>query len=390
MHKVGLRSIAILVQSRRALVAVTGVVAMAIVLSGCLATKGTPHPLFYPAADAPDPALGPIPGSPNAAMVYTTKSQSSGFNIPTWQINFSTGAVITTPRDAMPKIPSWSNGVNIWAPAMRIVNGRYLLMFSASPSNGRQNCIGAATAGNPNGPFVPVTSGVFKNGWCSSSSNTALLDPDLFQAPNGTLWLYLSRQTYGSTIAVPAGDIYAQQLSADGLNLVGGLHLMVSYSEAAHINNCPGFPRLENPQMVADSYNNYDLLMSLGTFNKPCYNTIEVACFAVNGACSPANGGILPLAGNSNLTGTGGASLLSDNAGDGNHLAFAALWPGTTKRTAWWDTTTCFGSGGVACADAATPTAGAATPIAVRGDQPIVVSPGDLTSTPDRYNEPPS
>jgi hypothetical protein len=78
---------------------------------------------------------------------------------------------------------------------------------------------------------------------------------------------------------------------------------------------------------------------------------------------------------------------LSDKAGDGNHIAFAAV-ASSSVRTAWWDTTQCFGKGFVACADAPAANAADATPIDVRGDQPIVVEPGDLTSTPDRYSEP--
>jgi hypothetical protein len=49
--------------------------------------------------------------------------------------------------------------------------------------------------------------------------------------------------------------------------------------------------------------------VTFGSYNYSCYSTIEVACFLPDGECSPANGAILPLKGNLNLVGTGGASL---------------------------------------------------------------------------------
>src|SRR5947209_6758625 len=64
--------------------------------------------------------------------------------------------------DALPTLPGWvaydggSGSYDVWAPDVsRRDDGTYLLYYTARDTSGMQ-CIGAATASTPAGPFAPV------------------------------------------------------------------------------------------------------------------------------------------------------------------------------------------------------------------------------------------
>jgi hypothetical protein len=356
----------------------------AVLLAGCLATSGPPKLLVSPAVDGPDPAVVPVAGTTSMLQIFTTASASGA--IPTWSFDLSTGTPKSAPADALPTIPPWSDGARVWAPSVRRVAGRYLLLFSASPRGGGQNCIGAATASASGGPYAPVTTGTFAHGWCSGASNTAYLDPSLFVAADGTLWLYYSSQTYSG---VTAGDIYVVPLSNNGLRVSAAPALVLTYSDvASNVATCGlgTFPRLENPSMVADPVDRFDLMMSLGSYNDPCYSTVEVPCGALNGSCIPGSGKVLPLGSSSSVVSTGGASVARDGSPQGNVIVFhgfVGAWNGT--RFPYWERTKCAQSDGSACpAGGATAVPRLARP---RRGPTIVVGPSDPTTTPDRYHE---
>jgi arabinan endo-1,5-alpha-L-arabinosidase len=58
--------------------------------------------------------------------------------------------------DAMPEKPEWSNTTrDFWAPGVIEADGRYYMYFSGIHDERESMCLGVATSGSPDGPFVP-------------------------------------------------------------------------------------------------------------------------------------------------------------------------------------------------------------------------------------------
>ena len=308
--------------SRRA-AAIAVVVAAATLATACLAPPSSPVQLtnfngeFDPGA--PDPAG--ILTSTNQAQIYYT-SFGTFTDTVSWNLSNNNVGPEGTALTAMPTW--WDAKRGPWAPTVRqLNNGKYLMVFSASQTSliGDGNCLGVAESTQPASGFVPNSS----IEWCDSNRNTFWVDPQLFIASDGTLWLYYSREW------APGGgsEIDAQQLSANGLSFKGSPTVMVSYADVQNFNSGENGSRayVENPSFVADPYNGYDLLVSVGTWDDSGsgYSTVEVPCLATNGSCVPSKGGrILSTNTGQGIYGPGGASLLTDSSPTGNWMVFAA------------------------------------------------------------------
>ena len=158
------------------------------------------------ANDAPDPSV--IRAPDGGYFAYTTQAYFGAqfVNLPilrsadlvSWELV----------GDAFPENPEWAVGSpgDMWAPHMSAwEDGTYRLYFSASRRDGGEMAIGVASAQSPTGPFVD-SGGPIVTGPTFSAIDPFVLDAD------GTRYLY-----WGS-----AGQpISAQELSADGLSLVG-------------------------------------------------------------------------------------------------------------------------------------------------------------------------
>jgi hypothetical protein len=100
---------------------------------------------------------------------------------------------------------------------------------------------------------------------------------------------------------------------------------MVSYADVAAIagGSLGSSSFLENPAFAIDQYNGYDLLVSMGTWNKPgSYKEIEMACIGRNGTCVPSRGGVINLAPPGSVTNAAGASFMSDDGRSGALTVF--------------------------------------------------------------------
>jgi hypothetical protein len=384
----------------RAFVAAVGLVGAALLLTGCLSADGSPKVAFF--GDAPDPAGVAIPNTTNQVGMYSTEVNSRGLNIPRWCLNFNTGSEGCI-GDALPSPPSWVGGPGFtWAPTVRKIAGRYLMMFSASPTPAAgqpqpANCIGAATSPTWDGSFSALS---LK--WCDTNQSVGWLDPSLFVDSDGTVWLTYAREWHDS--AGNHSEIDAQQLSSSGTSKVGAATRLVTYGDVAGLNGDNGSsPFVEQPQLVKDPANNYDLLVSVGTYSNPGYNTIEMACGAPQGSCIPQRGGILPLSSDGSVVGTGGASLVFDASPAPNAIFFHG-WPNGPfggTRIAYWEFTNCFDSqndnapcaGSAAKPNTATPNTAAPSTTAPSTRAAPVPAPvitangGRPIATPNRYAE---
>jgi arabinan endo-1,5-alpha-L-arabinosidase len=159
--------------------------------------------------DAPDPTV--IRADDGFFYAYTTQSYHGTrfLNIP----------ILRSPDlvswrlvgDAFPERPSWvvpgSDHGDMWAPHIERWDGLYYLFYSARSLELGNMAIGVATSTEPTGPFEdrdgPLITG---------ARGFEAIDPFAWELPDGTRYVY-----WGSD----QSPIRAQQLSADGTELVG-------------------------------------------------------------------------------------------------------------------------------------------------------------------------
>ena len=117
--------------------------------------------------------------------------------------------------DALPTLPSWAQGGRTWAPDVAVTAaGTYTLYYTAwHRATGRQ-AIGVATGSSPAGPFTPAGTGPL----LTQFDRGGAIDPSVFTDATGST--YLLWKNDGNAVGQDTW-IYAQQLSRDGLSLLG-------------------------------------------------------------------------------------------------------------------------------------------------------------------------
>ncbi len=117
--------------------------------------------------------------------------------------------------DAMPTLAAWvrADRPDVWAPEVIRLGERYVLYYTARDRASGKQCVGAAVADAPGGPFrdsaaAPLVCQVSEGGTIDASP----------LATGGRLYLYFKSD--GNCCAMPT-HLYAQELRADGLTLTG-------------------------------------------------------------------------------------------------------------------------------------------------------------------------
>ena len=121
-------------------------------------------------------------------------------------------------KDAMPSLGAWVAFGGNWAPSVmwNATAGKYVMYYTALSktvsSGGGRECVGVATSSAPDGPFVDSRSQPLT---CAGPGDN--IDPSPFD--DGTnLWLQ-----YADLVG-----IRSQQLTADGLNLIGDVSTLLT------------------------------------------------------------------------------------------------------------------------------------------------------------------
>ena len=357
-----------------------------------------------------DPA-GVSLGGPDAQVFATpyVRSASTGaglfpqpFRIATWRSDLSQPDNQSGLAEALTTPPTWSDGRAYWAPSVRKIGGRYVMVFSASRSIGGtrlSNCLGEASSASPSGPFVAVAAVE----WCDPPTSAwhgraYYVDPYLFVDGGGTLGLLWSIEPQDDGPNAGTSEIVSEELSNDGERLLnGGPSRLVSFSdvdsvmnecqlhggsmarpnsrlraagapmwELAHIDppaieqpraivapdssppRPPGcatdalgrFSYIENPSVVSDPYNGHDLVVSIGTWDQPgTYYSIEMPCPAILKTAPGDSPGPLCFP---SSTQNGGEFMENPPGGEGNSggASFLKDGPpdGNYELWAWADT----------------------------------------------------
>ncbi len=222
-----------------------------------------------------------------------TTQYAPGAHVPVIELTRDSGFKGQYLGDAMPTLPKWTVSGFQWAPSVwSRPDGTYVMYYSTpatiplgclaktpavgcvKTTSGESSamCISRATSASPSGPFVDDSSSAFV---CPLAQGGAI-DPSVFVAPDGTPWLLWKSD--GDCCNMPT-TIYSQQLSADGLSVVGPAHRLIGATQGWEGN------LVEGPSMMEND-NTYWLFYSANMWGTDDYGIGVAQCTTVVGPCT--------------------------------------------------------------------------------------------------------
>ncbi len=280
--------------------------------------------------DAPDPDVvtvgstyyafttGTVLGNHLQALVDTSGSPASG-----WRSYTGT----SSGSSALPVVPSWEAVDTQTSPGVIFWGGRWLMYYDAATAghagDSGFNCLSVATAATLT-LSDPVFTDSSTGGLVCQTGYGGAIDPSPFVDPKtGSAYLIWKSNDGG---ALAGARIWSQQLSSDGLSLVGNPTQIVAQDSA----DFPWETTVENPDMV-DVGGTYFLMFSTGIWNSDSYSETFATCAGPLGPCSQDQSAPF-LTSYGAAAGPGGGSLFQDTSGNWQ-LAYAAWQPGCTDYT---------------------------------------------------------
>lgn len=201
--------------------------------------------------------------------------------------------------DALPTLPGWASPGRTWAPGPAdFGHGRFALYFTATDTASGRQCIGAAFAADPAGPFSsPAATPLV----CPVDDGGAI-DASVFTEDDGTR--YLVWKNDGNCCGIDTW-IHLQQLSADGTALVGEASRLIKQTE-------PWEGNLVEAPVIVKHAGRYVLLYSANDYSGASYATGAATATALRGPYVKHDGPIISTAGSKGrYLGPGGADLVS-------------------------------------------------------------------------------
>jgi beta-xylosidase len=201
--------------------------------------------LFVPVlrSDFADPFVLPHKGE---FLAYATNAQGGRANVPMARsTNLTDWALIRQGgklHDAMPVLPPWAREGYTWAPEVIATSAGYVLYFTAKERKSGLQCIGAAFAPDPRGPF---RSDATEPLVCQREIG-GTIDASPFRDADGALYLYYKNDGNHPDFRKPT-DIFGQRLSADGLKLEGAAVALLRNDAPweEHVIEAPTMVKLE-------------------------------------------------------------------------------------------------------------------------------------------------
>lgn len=152
---------------------------------------------------------------------YAYGTNTAGFNVQVATATDPTGPWQQRP-DALPHPPPWvgpseTGSLNIWAPDVSArADGSYLLYFTAHHAASGRQCIGAAVARSPLGPFEPTG----PEPLICAGDRGDVIDPSSFVDADGTRYL-LYKDSRGALARSGPSTIHLRPVGPDGLAPTG-------------------------------------------------------------------------------------------------------------------------------------------------------------------------
>lgn len=224
----------------------------------------------------------------------------------------------TTYPDALPGFPAWSSGNPnyFWAPGAKKFGNQYVLYYVNQSSTTKQKPngstynvmgIGVATSSTPQGPYTHVGN----NPLILRPDVWGAIDPEPFTDPitekTYLLWKSDANAVGGIT------QLFAVELSANGLSIVGQHYLLMSFQQGATEDVL-----IENPSIYFNEQNaKYYMIYSSHYWDNDNYNTgVAVSDNLLGPYTRLYNGAMLSKGHASNLKGPGGGSFFKTNGND--------------------------------------------------------------------------
>jgi beta-xylosidase len=175
--------------------------------------------------------------------------------------------------DALPVLPSWAApSVSMtWGPAVLAAAGRYVMYVATEDAASGRQCIAAAVATSPGGPYADPAPGPFV---CQLSLGGSI-DPSVVRDAAGRAHLLWKND--GNCCQIPTA-LWEQDLSPDGLHLLGTPHQLLGLDAAWQQGN------IEAPAML-EAARGWWLFYSAGDWRTSSYATGVAWCATVAGPC---------------------------------------------------------------------------------------------------------
>ncbi|GAB4208554.1 MAG: glycoside hydrolase family 43 protein [Roseiflexaceae bacterium] len=242
-------------------------------LFGCAGTSQTAQPTVAPTAVPAPTRAGPTPIPTPAAgqfanpvinqdfpdpdtlkvgdTYYAYATNTGGTNIPAAS---SRDLVAWQPLgEALPALPAWAEPGFTWAPeATALPDGGVVLYFTARDAQSQRQCIGAATASAPEGPFAPASDQPLI---CQRDQGGSI-DPAAFTDSDGAR--YLLWKNDGNCCGQDTW-LYIQRVAPDGLTLEGQPTQLIKQDQGweGRLVEAPTLWKHDNRYYLFYSANNY-------------------------------------------------------------------------------------------------------------------------------------
>ncbi len=128
--------------------------------------------------DFPDPHILVAGG-----VYYAYSTNVAGVNVPVMTSTDLTSWTATS--EALPPLPGWASPGRTWAPTVVARGGKYVLYYTVTQTSTGRQCISAATAAVPSGPFADTSSGPLV---CQLDRGGSI-DPYVYTNPGGSSYL---------------------------------------------------------------------------------------------------------------------------------------------------------------------------------------------------------
>lgn len=244
--------------------------------------------------DFPDPFILTV-----GKTYYAYGTNSGGVDVPVMK----SGDLVRWQAlgDALGGLPSWASGGNTWAPEVMRTGAGYVLYYTARHTESGRQCIGAAVAQKPEGPFKDSSS---KPLVCQLDQGGSI-DASPFVDANGTRYLYWKND---GNCCNQATALWGQKLSNDGLSLLGQ-PVDLLYNGALWEGNL-----IEAPSMYQRN-GKYYLFYSASDYNSDLYGVGYALGFSPLGPFKKQSKQDPWLASKGQVAGPGGQGVVRDGAG---------------------------------------------------------------------------
>jgi len=208
--------------------------------------------------------------------------------------------------DALPSLPAWASSKPglTWAPTVLRRESAYVLFYTTRDAQTDLQCVARATGSRPEGPYVDRSARplVCQADLCGS------IDPSPFVATDGRVYLlWKSDENHVRCHGSPR--IWAQELTADGLDLVGAPVALLGTDRAWE------GPLVEGPSMTLRAGVHY-LFYSANWYESANYAVGYATCASPLGPCTKMTTSGPLLASDAELLGPGGQEPFDDPSGN--------------------------------------------------------------------------